>query len=753
MIKNKCTQLLSGLLLLCTLNSYAGNQNYWTHFQSKAAPSILSMAVPPQDYAVFTLDQTSMKQFLGSLSDRSEEGQYIMLPDPGNRLRRFKVWSTSVMEPALAAKYPEIRTFTAVAEDDPSVMAKLDYTEYGFRAMVYNGAETYLIDPYSNTGDGYYMAFYKKDYLTAFHAGNSVADPQTGDLPGQGSPLEITGGGTAARTNGDLRRVYRLAISCTGEYAHAVAGAGASKSQVMAKIVSTVNRVNGVYESELSVSLTMIANNDIVVYNNPATDPYECNTNLICLIDEVEASLTTVLGNQNYDIGHVLCTAGGGMSDLGVVCGADGVKARGVSTSGGPEDIDNLLHEIGRQFGANRTFNAATGNCNENGNEGTAYEPGAGTTIMSYAGLCNPNNVGPKGHYFHVASLREITVFLKDKGATCGSVNAGTNPISLPNVADSFTIPKNTPFELEAPVATPLQASAKVTYCWEQYDLGNFEGAEASAGNATKGPILKSYLPDTNRVRSYPSLARILDGSYAAPGERLPLVGRVVNFKLTARSLYQGWGTFNSMDSLVKITVAGSGPFRVTSQTSKPVWNPGEQQTITWSVGGSDQAPINCKYVSIFLSYDDGKTFPDQLVSNALNNGSYTITVPSMILATKQGRIKIKGSGNIFFDINKAAITINGNLTGIKEAPFFESLNVFPNPATDHIHIQHTDGNLYDASLNVVLYNAIGQKVWQGTLTGSQLSIPTGSWSRGNYWIHLINEKEGTKATRQVVLR
>jgi hypothetical protein len=751
-MKKICTRLAAGILMLAFTHSYAGD-NYWKTFEGKTAPSRLPMVVTPKEYNIFTLDQNAMRGFLFKLSTKFEEGRTIQLPTPDRKYRSFHVWMTPMMEPALAAQYPHIQTFTAVAEDDPNVTAKLDYTPYGFRAMVYDGEKTYLVDPYSDEPDGYYIAFYKSDFWNVSKAHGcgvgAFGDPTTPPDPSAGT---TEGGVTAARTNGSVRRTYRLALSCTGEYAINAVGVGATKAQTFGKMIATINRVNGIYERELAVSLKLIATNQDIIYVNPATDPYNCNTSLPCLIGEAQTNITNVVGAANFDIGHILCTAGGGLAQLQAVCG--GGKASGTSTSAGPDDFGIILHEMGHQFGANHTFSAGTGGCQGNGNEDTGYEPGSGSTIMSYGGLCDPNNIqSSSDDYFHIHSLREMTDYITTgTGSSCGTTTTGITPVNLPAVVDSFIIPKKTPFELIAPMATVTQNGASVTYCWEQYDLGNWEGTEAQAGNAPDGPIVRSYPPTPLKMRSYPAFDRIISGLYGdgggAEGQRLPNAVRDLKFKVTARSIFQGWGTFNYIDSVVRLKVSGAGPFRVTSQAGAESWTPHEKKRVEWTVAGTDGDPMNCKWVNIYLSLDSGRTFPVLLVSDAPNSGAYDVTVPDVY--TTQGRVKVKGSGNVFFDVNKAAITINGNPSSIKDTELGDALTIYPNPATDQLRIQTK--KQYGNDLKVIIYNALGQRVWSGELRNN-INIPVASFSRGNYLVQVIDGANGAKTTRKVVLQ
>ncbi|MFA6057608.1 MAG: zinc-dependent metalloprotease [Taibaiella sp.] len=753
MIRNLFTKVAAGLMVLAFTQSYAGD-NYWKKFDGKTAPSRQPLNVTAKEYNIFVLDQSAMRTFLFDLSINYDNAKQIVLPTPDQKFRSFHVWKTPMMEPGLADRYPEIQTFTAVADDDPNVTAKLDFTLFGFSALIYDGDKSYMVDPYNNEADGYYVAFYKKDYQSTVALGvcgvNSALAPTDNGTP---TTVEPQGGKTAQRLNGSVRHVYRLALSCTGEWATSEVGPNSTKAQVLSKMTIMVNRINGYYERELSVHLTLIGNNDAVIYTNAAADPYNCDNNKGCLIGEVQANITSVIGPANYDIGHIVSTEGGGLAQVSSVCG--GGKASAVS-SGNPNNVEVILHEMGHQFGSNHTFSAGTGGCNGNGNESTAYEPGAGITIMSYAGLCAANDIGfPDDQYFHVSSLNEINSFLTTQGSSCGDINNGMAPVNIPPIFDSFYIPRNTPFELTAPVATAPQSGATIRYTWEQWDLGNFEGTEVDNGNSATGPLFRSYDPKASRITSYPEYTNVINSNYGTgplgKGQRLPKVARTVRFKLTVRSMYQAWGTFQFMDSVVRLKVdANSSDFRVTSQASAETWNPGPgaTKTITWDRGNTHLDSVKCGWVNIYLSLDDGATFPFLMVANAPNSGSYNVEVPNV--ATTTGRVKVKGAGNVFYDISKGAITITGDPLGVPELLLNEDLVVFPNPATDHVVIMNK--NLYGKNLKAVMYNAIGQRVWGGELNG-RTEISVGNMARGNYMIQVVDVTSGARTTHKVVLR
>ena len=96
-------------------------------------------------------------------------------------------------------------------------------------------------------------------------------------------------------------RIYRLALSCTGEYI-IFAGNGTEieqKTNVLAAMVTSINRVNEIYERDFGIRLELVANNDAVIYLNSATDLWtnEFNTTTAITLDDV-------IGVDNYDIGH-----------------------------------------------------------------------------------------------------------------------------------------------------------------------------------------------------------------------------------------------------------------------------------------------------------------------------------------------------------------------------------------------------------------------------------------------------------------
>lgn len=130
----------------------------------------------------------------------------------------------------------------------------------------------------------------------------------------------------------------------------------------------------------------------------------------------------------------------------------------------------------------------------------------------------------------------------------------------------------------------------------------------------------------------------------------MPTINRDLNFRVTVRDNRLGGGGVNYDE--MKITVVNTGsPFRVTN--TSVTWTGGTTQTITWDVAGT---AAMASYVNIRLSLDSGNTFPIVIDGSTPNDGSHTFTVPNV--DTTDARIKIRGFGNVFFDVSDADFSI-----------------------------------------------------------------------------------------------
>ncbi|MBC7553804.1 MAG: T9SS type A sorting domain-containing protein [Taibaiella sp.] len=752
-------KLVAGLALIAGVLNYSasGASTIWSRIDLQNAPSKEVQLVKPVRYQVFAMQERMLRLLLISLSGNPDEAELIELPAGDGTMRMFKVWQTPMLPAELAQQNPDISTFTAEAVDNHLVTAKLDFTMYGFHAMIYDGVNTSFIDPYDNYNDGYYLVHYKKDEVRNIES-RMHCQQASGDENGPaGASMDIMQKALpklAFRTsNGYQLRTYRLALGCSHQYAQAATGmASPTTAQTLSKMTTTMNRVNGIYEREFSVTMKFVANESSLIFTTASGDPYgPDDSNPGALLSDNQAKCDAAIGNANYDIGHVFSTGGGGIALLGGVC-ISGIKAQGVTGSSTPTgdgfDVDYVAHEMGHQFGSEHTFNNDNdGACGGNAVSSYAYEPGSGSTIMAYAGICSPDDLQfGSDAYFCASSLLQIHSCITTSGDAC-PVKTPTNNkfVRYASFTGNYSIPYKTPFELIAPVAYDSVADSVVLYCWEQYDLGDF-GSSFSA-TLNNGPLFRSYSPSTSNVRIFPKNSMVLAGvlsnagTNGAQGEKVPDVARTLKFKCTFRNIRNNKGCFTFPDDLTTLTAVNTGGgFKVTSQAATGISYTGHStQTVTWNVVNTNVAPISSANVQIYMSVDGGNTWKYN-VGTFPNTGSANITVPNPGTTATSVRFKVKGSGNVFFNVNSNNFTVTYNSafpvsTGVSAVSAFSGdVKVFPVPASDMVHVNVGS----HSNVQAIVINTMGQSVWQGTIDG-QADISVAQWAKGVYHLRLID--------------
>lgn len=646
-----------------------------------------------------------MKSYFNSVpelkdSDRKDNAPIIVLPMPDGTKAKFRIWKSSVMAPGLANQFPQIVTLTGQGIDDKYATIKLDFTELGFHAQIKSVVTGDIyIDPYAKMDVNNYIIYRKSDLIDKNPRTCGVKDEDDSPLGKKNAQK------TVSPSVGTQIRVFRLAVACTGEYAVAATGSATpTVAQTLSAIVTSVNRVNGVYEQEVASRLVLVANEANVVFTNAATDPFNGNNNANTLINESQTQIDLLIGNANYDIGHTFSTGGGGLAGLGVICNSTN-KGRGITGSpnpvGDPYDIDYVAHEVGHQFGGPHTFNATTGSCGGgNRSAANAVEPGSGITIMAYAGICGSvNNLAANSiPTFHTKSYQSITT--KVQSTTCQVTIPSNNFAPTVNAGGDYTIPLDTPFRLEGS-ASDIDNNP-LTYSWEQNDVGPAGDWNAPTGNA---PLFRSYVPVTVPYRYFPKLTDVINGT-VSKGEVKPTYARTMEFRLTVRDNNAGCAGVANDDAI--ITVDGnSGPFTVTAPTTAVNWAGNSTQTITWNVANTTAFPVNAATVNIYLSTDGGLTYPTLILGSTPNDGSETVTIPN--INTTQARIMVAAETNVFYNINPVNFTITQTL-GVNETTGNKDVfAVYPNPSKGLLNIKFTSSNeVYD----ITVYDVSGKLVF-----------------------------------------
>lgn len=597
---------------------------------------------------------------LRSAADAMESEVIVSFPLPNGKNTAFRLVDAELMHPELAAKFPELKAWIGKGIDDPTADLRISYSPYhGLNGMIQSGKHaTVYIDPL--TEDHKLYMVYDRDHVTKLDEGFQC---HTEGADGHGKQ-RVTADDTERRYGDCNLRRYRLAQSCTGEYAqYHIGQAGGStgntandKAIVQSAMNVTMTRVNGVFEKDLGITMQFIANNDAVIYLNGNTDPWtnEYNTTTAQTLD-------AQVGVNSYDIGHNFNTTGGGSAGcLTCVCTSDSQtgthKGRGytgrAAPIGDPFDIDYVAHEMGHQFGGYHT--QSNDGC-RSGSGATEVEPGSGSTIMGYAGICAANVQNQSDDYFHYVNIRDIVDAINNGVEnTCAELIPSGNTAPVADAGSDYTIPVSTAFVLEG---TGSDANdANLTYTWEQNDPEAPGGNIAPPSNRTVGPMFRSFDPVTVPYRYFPNMNEIVAGNLSPTWEMIPTVSRTMDFAFTVRDNNLNSGC-TALDEMTVTTDAGSGPFLVTAPNTNVTWNAGDTETVTWDVAGTNNAPVNCANVDIILSTDGGQTYPYVIASNVPNDGSQSITVPGS--SGTNNRIMIRCSDNIFFDISNQNFSIN----------------------------------------------------------------------------------------------
>ena len=620
----------------------------------------------------YTLKQSELRSFLAKAPlefTQSAKPLALQMPLPNGKIETFMMVESPILAPAIAAKHPEIKTYSGKSSTDPTHTIRISFTAQGFNAIIL-GVENdaaYYDKVSTNPKDQVYRVYFARD---AERPKPTKSTGQTNKCGTIDNPLNLnlstpkanSGARLAAGPNdvGTSLRTFRLAFAATGEFTQQ-AIYGGDVNAAFNGLVGYVNRVNAIYRRELSVALQLVSDVSLV-YSNTATDPYT-NSNQDSLLVENQRNLDNVIGNTNYDIGHILGfegSSGGGLASGSSVCDND-FKAQGVSGVGdgsfAPIFDDQLVaHEMGHQFGMSHSYNSIIPVCTTRAPE-TSVEPGAGATIMSYGFTCgdsdNDDNYEQPAYApflnFHTVSYDQAINYIKT--ISCFTTTSTGNVVPVINsISTNRTIPKSTPFSLSG-VAGDANAGDVLSYSWEGTNIGTETPTASTLLDPTKAPFFRSYEPISTGVRTFPRLMSILDGSNTARGDKLPSVGVVTTHRLTVRD-NAGGVTYGA----VTVTVAGnSGPFLETTNLDGSY--PGSsEQTITWSVNNTTAPPVNCANVNILLSTDGGLTFPIVLAANTPNDGSQTVALPAVL--SSMARIKVAASNNIFFDISNTDFSI-----------------------------------------------------------------------------------------------
>jgi subtilisin-like proprotein convertase family protein len=645
--------LISGVFSSCF--TVYGQTPYWVKIERKEIKQRSDWAGQFNEnfMGFYELDIQALKNLVSNTPTESISNQKaksgntseIALPMPDGSFQEYSILESPVMEDELRNKYPGIKSYRGINKNNKREIARFDLGPYGFHGLIWTDKGLVQIDPYNKNEPGYYVSYFSRDYESDTYKDIPFCGLEHNEHTS--SEKKIFG---MQRFDNEpmLVRQYRLALACTPSWA-------ASRGTVencLADMNTMVNRANLIYEKELSVRMVLIAKNDQIVFLDALNNPYHTTDQGRVLIDQNTDVLNQKIGRNTYDIGHVLsrCFDVGGIATLGAICSDR--KGSGV-TCHNNSNIESIVtrvlsHEMGHQMAASHTFNR----CGETDQLalGTAFEPGSGTTIMSYAGGCGSDNVANNNDdYYHVASLDQMlsyTNWTNQDAYLCATKIDVANTIPTANIRTNpgFTIPVSTPFELTGE-AIDLE-NDPLTYVWEQYDAGGSSPYGNPTGNV---PIFRSLKPGVSPTRFFPNAGRILTNRLAEKDELLPTYTRNLTFRFVVRDNHPGGGAAN-WDEIKFFVSEEAGPFKMKFPFFEEKFEVGQKVTVEWEVANTDKAPVNCKKVNIYLSINDqlqtGHPNLIPLALNVANDGEELIILPNYV--SNEARIVVKAADNIF---------------------------------------------------------------------------------------------------------
>ena len=653
------------LLLFCFIISAASaqqNRSDWTSISESAKSQISNISFDktkmPTEFKLYSLNIKALKNKLQNAPIVAESPQkssnIISIPNADNTEENYRVYDTQILHPKLAAQLPNIKSYVGRSTKNTGKFIRFSVSQAGFHGQIFEpGKSTYYIDPYTSDKT-VYIAYKRKDLVNTSSDIFSCETDNSFDKNIKNPPIKKA---SKATDDGIVRR-YELAMSCTGEYGALFIGSATTdfdkKSNILAQMIITMTRVNGIYEKELGITYQFVPNNFDIMYYDPATDPFDGEYN-----NKTQQVIDANIGDANYDIGHNFNTDGGGNAGcIGCVCNS-GNKGSGMTGRGNPTgdsfDVDYVAHEIGHQMGGYHTHNGTT-TCLKSGNN-TEVEPGSGSSIMGYAGICTGQNVQDNSDdYFNYVNIRDISANVQGGvSSSCFETITVSNLAPTADAGADYIIPVGTAFELRG-VGTDADTEDVLTYTWEQNDSEDMQSPLLPLAIAVAGPMFRSRAGTTSPSRFFPQLSDILDNNLAPTWEVIPEVTRDFEFALTVRDnvLYGG----QTADDLLQITSdLNAGPFVVSSQNNNTTWVQGNTETITWDVANTNNtATVNCQSVHILFSAVGDFSDTITLKSDTPNDGSEDILVPGKI--TETGKLMIKAADNVFLDVNNSTIRI-----------------------------------------------------------------------------------------------
>lgn len=767
---NKITSILVVASTLFGGSTFA-QQNFWKTISEKSSASkeqLVMRSHTPTKSIKLDLAYDNLVNYLTKTSARNSS-KLLKFPDENGNFVTYKIIESSNFSEELQKKYSDIKSYSGFNVDNPNQRINFSLSpQFGLYGSLIDGDKSILIDAYTKNKSSY-IIYDKSNLVNGSNNFKCNVDSNENGLGIENLDFNKVKTKSSKTLNEGSLRKYRFAVTTTTEYSNYViqqanisnGTVDEKKAAILAAVNLSLTRINGVLKNDVGIFLELIPNTDLLFFID--NDTFN-NMNASQMIDENIIVANRIIGTNNYDIGHLFFKVNSpndsnGLAYTPSVC-ENNYKAGGVTGSDSPIgdafDIDYVTHEIGHQLGANHTQN---NNCNRE--ISASMEPGSGSTIMGYAGICPANVQQHSNDYYHTKSIEEILNTINF--GSCGQLISTTNttPIITTELKNTYNLPIATAFALETS-ATDANGD-QLTYTWEQM---NPEVAETTASGSlplssnTRGPSFRSFSPKKEGIRYFPRIEKILTNELVFTSnpynsnnydvnnwEVIPNVARTMKFSVTVRDNNSQVGLTARQDLNLNF-VAQAGPFKVTSQSINENWKQNNQATINWDVAGTNANGINTQNVKILLSTNGGQSFDKVLVESVPNNGSYTFTVPGGLGNTENARIMIKAIDNVFLAVNSANFSIESSLD-TDDLTNEKSLSIYPNPSNGILNIQF-EKSFKNGDIRVT--DMTGRTVYSNKLTyASTQQINLSNLSNGVYIISL--ELDNENISKKIVIK
>ena len=551
---------------------------------------------------------------------------------------------SAVMHPDLVAKYPQVKAYVGECDKPELETVHLVFNSedkesisMGFASTTTNrilyidhaSDETYVVYEYAKAK----QVFSNSSAFTCGTVGHEKHARVLED-PNLRAPRSLQAAGI------QKSYVFRLALIANNEYS---AFHGNTLTSVLTAQATLMSRVNGIYMRELGIYFQLIADNDALICLGNCNLPND--SDLINLNGGFIANKN--IPTNAYDIGHSVSTASGGVAGYPTLCtnrkadGTTGVK----NPLGDPFAVDYVAHEIGHQtLGAHsfRNCGGQDGNLMEEG----AVEPGSGSSIMGYAGICGQGtnlqlNSDPYFNSINLGQMREYVESVAGRNG-CGTVtNTQVARPTIQALPATCSVPAGSSFALQGEITNPTSTSR---FAWDRVDIG----PEIFSQNAAR---FRSWKPTSSTARFFPNLyyqnfesAQNVEVLHQGP------TTKSFTFRFITRTTYNSADTAGSQAtgavgafSFKDIQVTADpkiAPLVFTNGAVLKSLTPMQQTTFTWNAESSSTSP-NVKImiaqntlVQSTKTFDyeiDNKDLNWKLIAEVPNTGSATLEIPQLV--------------------------------------------------------------------------------------------------------------------------